>query len=355
MNKKRILIPLVLSICLLCHAKTEYPEWVESDLREKLFPSSAYYTGYAFAEIKANETPESVIEKLKQRAYGDLIAKISVKVQRNTKDESEEVITTDNAYSKSSFSSVTTLSTRKTEIPGIEEKNFFDISTKFAAVLTFVPKNGLATKLQRQLSNHLSRANIRLEDAENYLAENNKTKALSSLESARQSLQSADDTRHTLTAIDSELTSEDLMDEDWRSAEQRATALERELNKDIKMYLVCTVEGDDATSNTILPSLSGELSRLGCLMTETSEEALWSVEVTISTAPYNVVKMGDYDFYYSHATAILKIYDSKGKPFLSDKLTIKGGHTFGYKKATEDAIKQLLPELGKRIMSSIQK
>lgn len=355
MCNKNVLIILALSISVLCHAKTEYPEWVDSELREKLFPSSSYYTGFAFAEIKPDETPENVIERIKQRAYGDLTAKISVKVQRNTTDKSEEIITSNNAYSESTFSSVTTLSTRKIEIPGIEEKTFFDKSAKYAAVLVFVQKEGLATKLQRQLSNHLSRANIRLEDTENYMAENNKTKALSSLESARQSLQLADDTRHTMTAIDSRLSTEDLMEEDWRNAEQKAISLERELNKNVKVFLLCNFDGGNDSHKSVLPALSGELSRKGCLITESPEEASWSVEVSISTTPYNIVKTGDYDFFYSYATAILKITDSHGKPFMSDQIRTKGGHTLGYEQASEDAIRQLLSELSKHIIKSIQK
>lgn len=355
MRNKNILIILALSINVLCHAKTEYPEWVDAEQREKLFPSSSYYTGYAFAEIKSNETPESVIERLKQRAYGDLVAKISVKVQRNTTDKSEEIITSDNAYSENTFSSVTTLTTRKTEIPGIEEKTFLDKSAKYAAVLAFVQKEGLTTKLQRQLSNHLSRVNIRLEDTESYIAENNKTKALNSLESAKQALQLADDTRHTMTAIDSRLSAEDLMEEDWRNAEHKATSLERELNKNVKIYISCNIDGDNGSLKSLLAALNGELSKKGCLITKSPEEASWSVEVSISTKPYNIVKTGDYDFYYSYATAILKITDSNGKPFMSDQLRAKGGHTFGYEQAVEDAIRQLLQELSNHIINSIQK
>lgn len=351
MNKKLLLI--FLSLSALCNAKTDYPEWMNAERRESLFPSTAYYSGFAVAEMGRDETMEDAVERAKQGAFGNLMSKISVIVQHHASDTLKDVVENDRAYSQSIYSSVTILSTRMAEIPGIEVKTFVNKQSGIAAVMAYVPKAGLSQKLQRQLIAQMTRVNIRIEDAENFINAGNKTMANDAVTNARMALGMADDTRRTLIAIDPVVSSEQLLDDEWRVAEMKIIALESELNRSVKVCLRCTLDGSE--DNSLTRMLSGELYKNGCILADPVEQAEWNIEISASTAPYNKVEMGDYLFFFSYATATLKISGPDGKQYYSDEMKSKGCHTKDYDYASAAALQQLSAELGKSINDVIRK
>ncbi|MCQ2343386.1 MAG: hypothetical protein MJ002_00485 [Paludibacteraceae bacterium] len=347
------LLILLLLVSGACYPKTEYPEWMNDDYRDKTFPSSTYYCGYVIAEMGKDDAVEETLDRLRQSAYGKLLSQISVTIQHSASDNTKEVVGGNDAYSENVYSSSTQLSTRMTEIPGIEVKTFADVETRMAAVFAYVKKDGLAAKFQRQLIAQITRLNVRLEDAEGYLNSSNKTKARETLADARTILKSAEDTRNTMSAIDSRLTADDLMETEWRAAEMKIIELEKELNRSVKLALKCLL--DDEGENTLKRTLSGELYRRECEVVDTVERAEWFVEVKAKVEPYNTVQVGGIVNYFSFATAIIKITDTNGNVAYSDELRCKGAHTKSYDNSSADALRKVAVRISEIVKNTVQK
>lgn len=353
MYKKNVFLLISLLFSVLCYAKTEYPEWMDSERRKTLYPSSQYYVGFAIAELGKDDVLEETMERLRQSAYGDLMSKISVSVQHQASDSVKDVVGTDEAYSQSVYSSSTTLRTRKVEIPGIEVNKFSDASSGVVAVLVYVKKDGLTAKLQRQLVSQITRMEVKLEDAANYLRDGYKNQAQQSVSEARNMLEMADETRKTMISIDSKMTSEELLDKEWRDGEVKIISIEKELNKEVKLFLQCTL--NDSNDNSLRLNMSGELYRNGCEIVDNRENAEWIVNVSVTVEPYNKVTANGYVFYYSMAKAALIITDSEGNEAYSDELQNKGNHTKDFEYSSSNAVRKVTAKVCEIINQIVKK
>lgn len=98
------------------------PKWMDAEVRSELYPSSSYYTGFAVGETNTGEPFEKVVDRLKQTATGDLMASIRVMVQRIATDSLTNIIDNKSVYTRDVFTSLSTLTTGKTEIPAYRSR-----------------------------------------------------------------------------------------------------------------------------------------------------------------------------------------------------------------------------------------
>lgn len=197
----------------------------------------------------------------------------------------------------------------------------------------------------------LSRVEVRLDEASGYLSEDNKNQARKSAESASELLSLIDDTRLTMIAVNNDLSAEDLMTDEWRAAKSKLSAIQSELNRSVKVFMKCTSSKQDFPFESML---SGELSRSGCMLLETADNAKWTILVDVQTKPYNITQLGEYTSYFTHATATITVKNERGETILTDNKKAKGGHTLGYDHAADDALRQLVPEVTKAIKDIMQ-
>lgn len=325
------------------------PKWMDAETRGKLFPASSYYVGFAVAETNTGEPLENILDRIKQTACGDLVASIRVMVQRVITDQLTNITDSKTIYTKDVFSSLSTLTTGKAEIPGIQVETYVDDKKHIVAAFAYVPIHGLTAKFQRQLMMQLSRIEVRQEETSQYISSGNRKQARISASSARELLSVVEDTRLTMLAIDNNLTDEELMTNEWQSAELKMVALESELKRTVKVFLNCT-----NADNSFVTMLCGELARSGCVLVDTASQAEWSIGIDVLTKPLNQFRRDEYTFYFVNATASLTIKYGNGDIVYTDSKNAKGGHTLGYEAATTDAFRTLAIELGKTIINIIQ-
>ncbi|MBQ0008493.1 MAG: hypothetical protein KBT40_07215 [bacterium] len=327
------------------------PLWMDAEARSESYPATSYYTGFAVGETNTGEPLAKVVDRLKQTASGDLMASIRVTVQRVSKDVMTNINDHQTVSSKNVFTAVSTVSTGKAEIPGLQIETYVDANNHYAAAFAYVPIKGLAMKLQRQLMMQLSRVEVRLDEASGYLSEDNKNQARKSAESASELLSLIDDTRLTMIAVNNDITDEDLMTEEWRAAKSKLSAIQSELNRTEKVFLKCVSTKRDFPFESML---SGELSRSGCKFTAIADNAKWTIYIDVQTKPYNASKLGEYLTYFTYATATITVRNDRGEIILADSKKVKGGHTLGYDQAADDALRKLVPEVTKAIKSIMQ-
>lgn len=325
------------------------PKWMDAEVRSELYPSSSYYIGFAVGETNTGEPLENILDHLKQTAISDLVASIRVMVQRIATDSLTNIIDNKSVYTRDVFTSLSTLTTGKTEIPSIQVETYVDDKKHIAAVFAYVPVKGLAGKMQRQLMMQLSRIEVRQEEIAQHLSSGNRKQARSVASSVRELLAIADDTRLTMLAIDGNMTDEELLTEEWHKAELKMVAIESELNRSVRIFLNCSID-----DNTFQTMLRGELAHSGCILSDTSGESEWIVSISGHTQPFNSTRNGEYTFYFVNAMASLDILNANGETVYSDGMKVKGAHTLGFDAATADAFRILATELGKAIINNIQ-
>lgn len=346
-----VVLTIIFTFTIFSTLADNPPKWMDAEARSESYPATSYYTGFAVGETNTGEPLEKVVDRLKQTASGDLMASIRVTVQRESKDVMTNITDSKEVHTKDVFTSVSTLNTGKTEIPGLQVETYVDAKNHYAAAFAYVPIKGLATKLQRQLMMQLSRVEVRLDEASGYLSEDNKNQARKSAESASELLSQIDDTRLTMIAVNNDLSAEDLMTDEWRAAKSKLSAIQSELNRSVKVFLKCISTKRNFPFESML---SGELSRSGCMLIETADNAKWTVTVDVQTKPYNASKLGEYTTYFAYATATITVRNDRGETILTDNKKAKGGHTLGYDHAADDALRQLVPEVTKAIKDIMQ-
>jgi len=122
-----------------------------------------------------------------------------------------------------------------------------------------------------------------------------------------------------------------------------------------KVYLVCNALTTSYTYSALQGEISGELTKEGCTLLHSANNADWTIQVVGSTGAQQKSDFGAQSFYSTEVS--VKIMIDRGayaSRVFETLLTEQGKHTMGFDEAAVEAYKRLTPQICETIKQHIQ-
>lgn len=347
---KRVLFLLLVVSSLCCRA--DEPRWMNAELRDMLYRSSEYYTGFAVTDLRTGENVEEAYNRARNQARAELVSSIRMSVHvESSMEVLNQVYGADAAQTLETFHSASRQTAGVSNIPGINVEVYSDPKTKTVCAFAYVEKKDLAHKLERQLIATLSKIEIVLDEARQNAAQGNKGEAKKALASLKELYAVVEETQCTMLAVDATLSKEDIAADEYVALRKQAGALYQELNDGYAIFMECQAMLFDANYPALAKGVKGDLSKQGCHFVEEPDMADWVVMINAYTEEYNVSTFGNVTNYTVNATADVTIdRKSTGKRVYEEELVQKGVHTMNDKEAGKEAYKKLIAQISQIII-----
>ena len=339
------------------------PEWVNESYRERNYPTSEWYVGFAFDKLQSGANASSALEKLKKAAQNEMSEGIVVTIksttnintssqQRRSANEDSEVITKNYLHA---VEMATTATTVKTEV-----KTHHNPATGEIYAFAAVKRNDLSNYYRKQINVDLNTAEVAVGVSEQLVAAGKKMSAFRKVQEAKQALEKLSSYQALLAAVSTSRDESDLQIERGRDLLLNIENLLIKLEQSTFVYIDCKYEKkgtkDDAFSSdpTIFCDIiSQALSENDCSITENKEEADYELTIITSTTQRSDGQGGNLLSYYANVKGSL--YNRMTKKKTADFSIIKDPDVYSVGKSPEDAATKAfkLPELKKMVLEKV--
>jgi len=321
----RLIILIVASLALfpcVVMAQGSAPLWLDNDVRNLQYSQDKYYSGFAEVSVNQGELQEDAINRAKQRAIGELSERIRVSIN-SLKTQTDVSISGSDIEEqiRSQFSSVTQTGSQ-TEVTGSKMENWYDSKTRTAYAFAYVSKTDLANYYKSNLAINLTQVEGLLKTAQDLVTTGEKAKARGQCEAARPLLGKIRWAQEMLTAIDVNISSDDLQLTKTEALQNTLTQMQAQLAQGVYVYVEDNEDLFSKNVNIVANQLKAELAKNGCSFVETPEQADFKLKINVST------RHSSYDdgIVYCYADTQVELYDiHKQKVVYSDEIAQKGG------------------------------
>lgn len=157
MKKIIYFLCLFLGLCICVNAQ-ETPEWVDSDIREFLYPKDKYLTGYSEQIVNNKKLLPYITEQTKNNAQTNLIESIYLKIKSNTVSQVESSSVNGNYTENETYNSQTSKSVLA-NVNGMQVQTFYDKKSKFVYAFAYVSREDLSKYYNNSLAENLQKLN----------------------------------------------------------------------------------------------------------------------------------------------------------------------------------------------------
>ncbi len=231
----------------------------------------------------------------------------------------------------------------------------YDASLKYGSVIAYIDRIEAYYYHKHKIEAVLSKAESSYESAGEYIKTGFKSKAREELESLQKELAKNSGSYDWLAILGKNEEAKMLTDRQSR-LESTIKQLLSDLQYGIKIHLKCSsvIFGDNYSE--LDQKLKGVLAADGCSFVQNREDADWEIILEATSREYNQTNYGNNKFYFAYVDATFSIYKViTSQQIYENNISVKGGHTLGYKNAAMAAYNDLSSKLGEIILNTINK
>lgn len=341
---KKALLLFIAGCISLCGAAQQYPpEWVN-------YTSGRYLSNIQTDYNGGNKSETDFKNYLLNTARAELAKQISLHV-RDVADIDKTAV---NGMASVTYRSNTEFKT-DVNIKLLETKTFYDPYTKEGAAIAYIEKGAARDYYRNEVNNFLSKAENALTMARNYIGSGFNGRAKTELEAILPGFRQTDDSFVWLAIFGLPQSESEQLLARRNESEQTVKKMLADLQHATSVYLVCSAEIFGAKYPALQNELKGKLAAQGCSFAASPDKADWVIRIEVSAREYNQTNTNGRVSYFAYADANItvdKILTSQR--IYEDGVSVKGGHTLGYKEAARTACKNLAKQLGDIILQNIQ-
>jgi hypothetical protein len=362
--KNTLFIAMVLGLPAVLFGQATPPMWTQDAARERNYPASEWYTGFATDRLKAGADVGKALKALERDAQNQLSESIIVTIESNTQVENTsesyesggkrtEQITT--GY-KQAVKTATTATTVKNEV-----KSYHDATTGKLYAFAAVRRSDLAAFYRKSVNVDLNKVETALSIAEQLVAAGKKMSARRKCAEAQKTLDGVTFFRDLLTAVDAAADEEALQtarsNELTRTVEQRLIDLEQSTF----VYVNCKFEykghKDDAFGSDpgiICSIVKQALSENDCSVSDAVAEADYELTLTASTTQRSDGS-GEFSIITYYANVKGTLYNRLTRKKTVDFSIFNDADCYSAGKSAEDAATKAfkLPALKDKVLEQV--
>jgi hypothetical protein len=307
--------------------------WLDEQSREQNFPSNTFYTGFASGSIRAGETKEKTMERLRKEAQAYCLESIRVNVTSTVNDYSKsikEMVSNSETQEKIEAIFESTVKTEATaEITGLKVETYADTNGLFYA-FAYVNKYELITYYNSLLNLNLQHLESAIQAANSLEVLGEKTKAKKQYEEAVSLLVKIGQTQDILIAIEPNAPPQHNKMSNYRSEIIQALA---RLQQGIYIFVEDSEDVFGKQKTFIINTIKTKLSHNGCSFTDNNAESDLTLKINASARKYGEPAQ----IVFCYADVEIELIKTKtGKTIYQEEFQQKGGHT-SYENAAREA------------------
>ncbi len=314
-----------------------HPVWLEANIRTAQYPASVYLTGFA----SGNES----LEKIKTAAQTSLIENLRV-VVTNTATATTQMISDNNRYDEQNVFNNLSEKVSDAEIAGMKVECYTEPKTKTNFAFAYVNKYELIGYYKSNLSVNLRQIESFVKTAQDLEENTEKAKARQQLEQAKPIFAKVRYAQDLLTAIDPNISVEDLQQAKTESMYNTFTQMQARLAQGVFVYIESKEDLFGTKVDIVANQLKAELAKNGCSFTEDAEKADFWIRINISTR----VSSSQNNIVFCYADTSVELYDNyKQKIVYGDEIAQKGGSN-----SQEKAGRQAMSDVTEKIVEKLK-
>lgn len=175
MKKVFVMASLLFCISAVFAQRTKAPKWLDFDKRASIFPSSRYVVGFSSDRYSEGVDRKELEKTLQESSRTELVESILVNIRSMTTSN----IVTRNEETLMTFRR-TSVSLTNIELQGLKTETYFDDKNNEAFVISYADKTKISELYSNKVSTNKARIEQNLNNAKEYLAQNDKQNALKS-------------------------------------------------------------------------------------------------------------------------------------------------------------------------------
>ena len=199
--KDKLVLLILLGFSFLAMAQEQKPLWIDPDIRNMLFPSEKFYSGYAVITLSDKETFEEAENRAKQKALGELSDRVRITI--NSKKISEIIGIGGTNIEEQIFSKYNAViqTESQTEIIGSKVETYYAKKNREVHTFVHVNKNELADYYVAFISLNIKQLETVLQVASQLESDNEKNKARKHYQEAIETLAKVEYAQEMLITI----------------------------------------------------------------------------------------------------------------------------------------------------------
>jgi len=299
------------------------PNWLQSDERERNYPSSVFITGFTPGNVRAGESKTDAEARLRKDAQAELTEKIRVQVnsekqKRDTRTKTQTTGKEESEQIHSIFeSSVNTSSSL--ELTGVKTESYIDNSSGLIYGFACVNKYELTGFYNASLSMNTQQLESKLNTAKELENSGEKAKARTQYQEAVPLLVKIEQAQDVLVALDHNAAIQHQKTAQHRNEIIQALA---RLAQGVYIYVVSTEKLFGETVNIVANKVKAELAVKGCSFVSDPKQADYRLKINVTTRKSDA----DGNLVFCYADAAIELYDNrKQKVMFSDEIAQKAG------------------------------
>lgn len=346
-----IFIAVVFFLPLPAFSQTT-PSWVNDVWRSTNYPSNGWYVGFSVNDINSSLPIGELHKRVENEAKDKLAQSIFVRVQSNSKLQTQSSETqTDNKSSSTlqqDYEQVINLFT-DTEISKVETSIFHDETNKRIYAFAKVKNTDLADYYVSRIEFYLQTATNDFTAAKQFAQSHRRRSAFEKTDEAKKNLEETVRYNQFLSVVDYNGSTQRLLNK--KAILQRDIAAFETALRDIAVFITGKETIDKNVANILIPALKNKYSESGCRVTDKKEEAAYILTVNVNNCQMsNNTSNYRRDFVFCYACVEADIFNVRtGKSEAKVNFTgPKAGWTDtnrACQKAFEDAAETLWKEI----------
>jgi len=358
--KKYIISVITLFLLPVVHAQNP-PDWTQSANRERSYPSSEWYTGFAFDQLKPGANASAALEVLKKNAQNEMAGKIISNVKSTTDMTTHRTVVGGVEEIKKDYQQSLQIATSATTVK-TEVKTFHNTTTGELFAFAAVRQADLAAYYRRQINLDLSKAETAVAVSEQLAESGKKMSARRKVEEARKNLVDVYSCADLLAAVS---TGRDDSDMQISRAGELMRTVERlliNLERSTFVYMDCRYEKrsakDDAFSDDpgiLCDIIAQMLNENECSLTDSRDEADYILTLITSTTQRSDGKTGINPILSYYANARGNLYNRATQRQVVTFTIFNDADCYEAGRDAQDAATKAfkLPDLKNKVMDKI--
>ncbi len=341
--KKALIVSILLCVAL-CGAAQQYPpEWVN-------YTSGRFLSNIQTDYNSGNKSETDFKNYLLNTARAELAKQISMQVR----DVAELDKTAVDGRASVIYRSSTTFRT-DVSLKLLETKTYYDPYKKEGAAIAYIEKEAARDYYMSEVNNFLGKAENALTVSRNYIGSGFKGKAKAELEAILPVFRQADESFVWLWIFGLPRNESEQLLARRNDLEQDVKKMLADLQHAMSIYLVCSADIFGTKYPALQNELKGRLASGGCSFADSPDKADWVIKINVSAREYNQINTGGTVSYFAYADADITIDKMiTSQRIYEDGISVKGGHTLGFREAARAACKDMAKQLGNTILQNIQ-
>jgi len=334
----------LVSFALFGQAK---PDWLDNNIRNLKFPPDVFLTGFAQRALEKSISNE--IEQAKLDAQADLTKQIRSMIKTKTQSSLSTQSVNGQYDERESFENESSVETNS-EITGMKTEVYHDKSTNNIYAFAYANKYELIGYYKSNLSVNVGQIESFVKTAQDLEATGEKAKARQQIEMAKPLFSKVRYAQDLLTAIDPNVSQEELQQQKTESLYNLLTQMQARLAQGVYVFVESSEDLSGQKVDIVANKVKAELAKNGCSFVETAKQA--DFRLSIKTTTRKISEQGNIVFCYADVT--VGLFDNhKQKNVYNDEFSQKGGSTT-YERAAREAFQDAAQTVVGKIIAWIK-